>query len=287
MKHVMVTGGAGFVGTNLVKMLVRRGYQVTSIDNYSTGTEDNHIKLDGAVKYVKSDLSTDKEWKSTIEEPEAIFHLAGLPMIPKSFMDPKTTYDSNVSTTQRVLDYANLIECKVVYAGTASVHGNRYANPYTHTKWMGEELVKLYNEVFGVRTTITRFYNLYGPHQPFEGAYSSVIKVFENCMKEGKPLTVTGDGEQTRDFIHVDDVCRGMIAAATTRKSDGKTYEFCTGKTYSINQIASMFGGQIEYVPAREGEVRDSDTEISKELYEDLKFGPSEDVKQYILNRWT
>ena len=252
MKNILVTGGAGFVGTNLIKKLLDDGYNVVSTDNYSTGKKQN--EQDGC-KYYEIDLS-DKvsidslesiRTVSQIPKFDIIFHLAAKARIVPSIQNPTKSLFNNIDSTINVLEYARLHNIPVVYAGSSSAHGDIYANPYTFTKWNGEELCKLYSNVYGLPTTICRFYNVYGEHQLTEGAYCTVLGVFERLYKQGKALTVTGDGLQRRDFTYVGDIVDGLIKCyeynlitdeltATRHTDTHQDYELGHGKNYSILQ---------------------------------------------------
>ena len=203
MKKVLVTGGVGFVGTNLIEELLKQGYKVSSVDNYDTGKKERELE---GCKYHNIDISKPSWWSLSdscwcefwcdceIEQPDIIFHLAARARIQPSFEDPQATFRSNVLGTQNVLEYARLRNIPVIYAASSSSHGDVHANPYTFTKWQGEELIRLYNKVFNVPTVITRFYNVYRERQNTEGAYCNVLGIFERQYDEGRPLTITGDG---------------------------------------------------------------------------------------------
>ena len=210
---MVVTGGAGFIGTNLIKRLLKDGHEVVSIDNYSTGKKEN--EQDGCL-YYDYDLSYNYVRD---DEYDVIYHLAALPRIQPSFDDPVKTFNSNVVTTLNILDYvrkknekerwANKI--RVVYADSSSVHGNKYVNPYTFTKYNGSELCRMYSEVYDLPVSICRFYNVYGPLQETEGEYCTVVGIFERQYKNSESLTITWDGEQRRDFTHVGDIVDGLV----------------------------------------------------------------------------
>ena len=242
MKNILVTGGAGFVGTNLIKKLLDDGYNVVSTDNYSTGKKQN--EQDGC-KYYEIDLS-DKvsidslesiRTVSQIPKFDIIFHLAAKARIVPSIQNPTKSLFNNIDSTINVLEYARLHNIPVVYAGSSSAHGDIYANPYTFTKWNGEELCKLYESVYDLPIAICRFYNVYGDGQLTEGAYCTVLGIFERLYKEGKALTVTGDGEQRRDFTYVGDIVDGLIKCgrsllipnAYNAKVSGETFELGNG----------------------------------------------------------
>ena len=192
------------------------------------------------------------------DEYDVIFHLAALPRIVPSFKDPVATFTSGPVATINVLDRAKKNKIPVIYAGSSSCSGDVYANPYTFSKWQNEELCNLYSKLFDVPTTICRFYNVYGEYQTNEGAYCNVLGIFERKYSKGKPLTITGDGEQRRDFTYVGDIVDGLIRASQY-KSDSLSEEFelGNGKNYSINELAEAFGDYPkEYIDARPGEMR-------------------------------
>ena len=177
----------------------------------------------------------------------------------------------------------------VVYAGTSSVHGDKYINPYTFTKWQAEEIVKMYSELFNIPSCICRFYNAYGPHQATEGAYCNVLGIFERQYNDGEPLTITGDGEQRRDFVDVRDIVDGMVKCmeamhgAVDMRYSGETFELGTGKNYSINDIAVAFDAlwTAKYIDATPGEMKETlctDTK-AKDV---LDWNPKGDIIEYI-----
>ena len=287
----LVTGGAGFIGTNLIKRLLKDEHDVVSIDNYSTGKREN--EQDGC-KYLDMDLavSTPKHgsWgqgKFQLEEPDVIFHIAALPRIQPSFEDPSTTFNSNVVSTQNICEWARTNgNIPVVYAGSSSIHGDKYANPYTFTKWLGEEVCKMYSKVFKLPVTICRFYNVYGHHQASDGAYCNVLGIFERQFKNGEPLTITGDGEQRRDFTNVEDIVDGLLRVGnrlSVAHIAGEEFEFGNGKNYSINELVEGFGKEYpkEYISKWEGEVRESLC-VDKKARKELGWKPTRDIIEFI-----
>ena len=296
--RVLVTGGAGFIGTNLIKRLLSDGHEVISVDNYSTGKYENHQK---GCDYYRRDLS-DSHWWSLVDEclcevtcecnikpVDIVYHMAALARIQPSFNTPMETFQANVVATQRILEWSRLNNTPVIYAGSSTMHGDHTLNPYTFCKWQSEELVMLYNKIWKLPVSICRFYNVYGPHQLVEGTYCTVIGVFERLYREGKPLTITGDGEQRRDFTYVDDIvdglirCGSMLESNMSHKVNGQYFELGYGKNYSINEIAKAFGKNYptKYIDARPGEMRETlntDTK-AKEL---LGWKPKNDIIKYI-----
>ena len=186
-----------------------------------------------------------------------------------------------------LLDWCKEKYIALVYAGSSSTHGGVYKNPYTFTKWQGEELCKLYSKVYSLRISICRFYNVYGPHQLTEGEYCTVIGIFERQRKNNEALTITGDGQQRRDFTHVDDIVDGLIKCGIdlieedNSKANGKTFELGRGINYSINEVANMFGGEKKYIPQKKGEVRDTLCVTSK-ANQLLNWNPKRNLEDYI-----
>tara|TARA_B100000029_G_scaffold440331_1_gene457421 strand:+ start:1044 stop:1931 length:888 start_codon:yes stop_codon:yes gene_type:complete len=255
-QNILVTGGAGFVGTNLIKRLLKDGHRVVSLDNYSTGDEKNEQK---GCQYYDVDIRDCVNFDFFMDSPDIIYHLAALPRIQPSFEYPASTFECNVLGTMNILEWAREKDCSVVYAGSSSVHGGHYKNPYTFTKWQGEELVKLYNKLFNVRTSICRFYNVYGPHQLVDGEYCTVIGIFETQYKNNEELTITGDGEQRRDFTHVEDIVDGFVKCGENMdKANGKIFELGYGENFSINVVAQSFDVGYTYIPERPGEVKET-----------------------------
>ena len=284
--RVLVTGGAGFIGTNLIKRLLKENHDVYSFDNYSTGKKEN--KLDGC-NYIEVDISDSlRRHKGfgletyQLQKPDIIYHLAAIPRIQPSFLEPTKTFDSNVKATQNIMEYARTSNVPVIYAGSSSSHGDKYANPYTHSKCLGEEVVTMYNKIYDIPTAICRFYNVYGEYQLTEGAYCTVLGIFERLYNNNEPLTITGDGEQRRDFTHVDDIVDGLIRCAWVL--GGKTFELGRGKNYSINEIADAFGDYpTEYIEEKPGEMRNT-LNTDTRARDMLDWNPTGDIIEYIKN---
>jgi len=256
--RALVTGGAGFVGTNLVKRLLKGGYQVVSFDDYSTGSKEN--RQDGCT-YIDIDIT--ESFTDWTENFDVIFHLAALPRIKPSFENPKEVCDVNVVGTQNVLEYARKTETPVIYAGSSSFWGGVYKNPYTFSKWQGEELCKMYEQIYELPVTICRFYNVYGNYMPTEGEYRTVLPIFLEQYNKGLPLTITGDGTQRRDFTHVDDIVDAMIKVVELNKW-GSVYELGRGKNHSIKEVVLMISkfsrGDVgwNFIPKIRGEVQET-----------------------------
>ena len=282
--RALVTGGAGFVGTNLINRLLDDGHRVVSLDNYSTGKKENEIHRKG-VQYFDVNLVETDEYDFFMEKPDIIYHLAAIDRIQPSFEHPVYTHHSNVTTTLNIMDWVREKKCPVVYAGSSSSHGDKCANPYTHSKWLGEQVVTMYNRIYNIPTAICRFYNVYGDYQLTEGAYCTVLGIFERLYGNNEPLTITGDGEQRRDFTQVDDIVDGLIRCGESMdKISGEIFELGKGKSYSINEIADAFGDYpTKYIEEKPGEMRytlNTDTKAR----DVLGWNPKGDIIDYIKN---
>lgn len=278
--RVLVTGGAGFVGTNLVKRLLTEGYSVTSIDNYETGFTSNHI--DG-VEYVNADINNINTHISG--EYEIVFHLAALPRIQPSFENPTATFDTNVTGTAAVLEWARHHNARVIYAGSSSRWHNPYRSPYAVSKHIGEELCKMYRLVYGVDVEISRFYNAYGPYEITDGDWVAVIGKWRGQVLRGQPITIVGDGEQRRDFTHVDDIADGLLRIATSNEHHLDAWELGTGCNYSINEVCALFlehfGAISTRLPDQPGNYRETRRE-NNDAIECLGWNPTDRLREYI-----
>ena len=276
--QALVTGGAGFIGTNLIKRLLKDGHEVVSLDNYSTGFKENEI--DGC-KYEHIDVSEVGNYSYFIEKPDVIFHLAALPRIGPSFKNPREVIETNVNGTLNILEYARITEIPVIYAGSSSFWGGTYRNPYTFSKWQGEELCKMYERIYGLAVTICRFYNVYGDYMPKSGEYRTVLPIFLEQYRNKETFTITGDGEQKRDFTHVDDIVDAMMRVVKLNKW-GSTYELGRGKNYSIKEVVDMFPNpEWTYIDVIPGETRDTlcRSELARKK---LKWEPKINLEDWI-----
>lgn len=279
MAKCLVTGGAGFIGSNLVDALIEKGHEVLVIDNLSTGKREN---LNDKAVFFEEDLLNFEKIKPFFEGVDYVFHEAALPRIPLSIERPIETNDINVKATLHVLLAARDARVKrVIYASSSSALGGNAVlpmkedglcnplNPYALQKYVGEFYCRIATAIYGLPTVSLRYFNVYGPRQPREGAYTPVIGVFLTQKKAGQPLTITGDGEQTRDFTHVFDVARANISAMESDKvGKGEVINIGAGENYSVNEIAEMIGGESAHIATRPGEMRDTlaDTSKAREL---------------------
>jgi len=285
--RALVTGGAGFVGANLVKRLLGDGHEVVSVDNYCSGFRKNHHK---GCEYYNIDL-VNKNFYGEYEmgDVDIIFHMAALARIQPSIENPVVTIENNFNSTLNILEYARNNDVSVVYAGSSSKHHGLYGSPYAWSKYGGEELCKLYNEVYNLNTVVCRFYNVYGENHIRTGTYATVIGIFENQFLNKEPLTLVGDGKQRRDFTHVDDIVNGLIKCGESLtykynpKISGDFYELGSGVNYSMNEVAEMFGKKypIKYISERKGEYDRTLCDYSKAKSK-LNWKPVNNLKKYV-----
>lgn len=262
---VAVVGGAGFIGSNVVDALVARGDDVLVLDNLSTGDRGN---VNPGAQFQLLDIARAEETEaltSALHGREVVFHPAALARVPRSIEDPVGTHEANVTGTLRVFKAAvDAGVRRVVYSSSSSVYGDQPVlpltedmptnplNPYACQKLMGEIYARNFHRVYGLETVCLRYFNVYGPRQVMTGAYRLVIGIFLDQRKNGHPLTVHGDGEQTRDFTWVGDVVRGnLLASESTKVGAGEPINIGSGHEVSINRIAELVGGPVIYQPAR------------------------------------
>ena len=248
---VLVTGGAGFVGSHLCERLVNEGHDVTSIDNYFTGSEDNHVQ---GVLY--RDLDT----RDVCELPtnfDIVYHLGEYSRVEQSFDDFEKVWEYNKIGTKCILDFVKKCDAKLVYAGSSTKFTNEHIgyikSPYTWSKETNTEFVKLFCEWNSIDYAITYFYNVYGPREIESGPYATLIAMFINKVKNGEPLTIVQPGTQKRNFTHIDDIIDGLILVG--KEGYGDEYGIGCDDSYTIMDVAAMFGinTKIEMIPARKG----------------------------------
>lgn len=274
--NVLVTGGAGFIGTNLIKKLILEGHSVTSVDNYHTGTKDNHQPK---VNYIESDIRTFNY--SQLTNIDLIYHLAALARIQPSFNDPVECFNVNSYGTLMLVNYACNNKIPLIYAGTSSKHGGKFKNPYTFSKDIGEDIINLFQEHYELQASIARFYNVYGPHQLCDGPYCTVIGTWIKALKEGKPLLVTGTGEQRRDFTHVDDIVDALYLIHK-KNAYGYQFELGRGKSNSLNDLIKIINPfQCQYIPARPGETKET-CNTDRTAFEVLGWDPKINIEEYL-----
>jgi len=248
---ILVTGGLGFVGSNLVDKLVTQNHDVTVIDNLSSESSSEEYK-NKHVNYFIVDIRNIN--KINLPKFDVIFHLAGMARIQPSFEDPIEYVDVNITGTAEVCEFAKQCNAKLIYSSSSSINNGKFKTPYTFSKWGGEEVLNTWIECYKINAMITRFYNVYGPREPETGDYATVVRKFIRKYKNNESLTIVGDGEQRRDFTHVDDIVSGLIRVMEVG-SKGELYHLGRGVNYSINELAAMFkDAKIQHVPLRKGE---------------------------------
>ena len=294
VKKSIITGGAGFIGSNLADHLVRTGHKVIILDNFISGKRSNlahHKKKD--LKIFTIDISKSKSLDKYFEGADYVFHLAGLAEIIPSFKNPNKYFENNVIGTLNVLEAARKVKIKkLIYAASSSCYGNplkfptsekdeiNTQHPYGLTKYLGEELIMRYAKLFNMPNISFRFFNVYGPRLNTSGQYSAVFGNFLKQKKTKKPLTVVGNGKQTRDFIHVDDLINAFLKIIKSKFAN-RIYNLGSGKEVSINKIAHLFGGKKIFIPMRPGEPKRSLANIAK-LKKDINWRPIITIKEGI-----
>jgi nucleoside-diphosphate-sugar epimerase len=272
----LVTGGAGFIGSTLTNALIDRGLRVRIIDNFVTGARP---QVDRRAELHEADIRDLESIRPAFSGVDCVFHVAALPRVPLSIEKPVETHMVNVIGTLNVLIAARDAGVRrVVYSGSSSAYGNQPhlplredmtpnpLNPYALQKLTGEYYTRLFNRLFGLQTLTLRYFNVFGPRMAHEGAYVTVISVFLRARREGKPLTIQGDGEQTRDFTHVRDVVRANLLAMDCATADGRAINVGNGSSFSINRVAELIGGPTVHLPPRPGDARHTLSDNSEAL---------------------
>ena len=268
----LVTGGAGFIGATLVEKLLEQDEMVVVVDNESANTHEETYWNDDAIN-IKMDVN-DPALKNAVTGIDRIFHLAADISIPYSIKNPAATYSNNVHGLLNVLEVARKSDIKnVVFSSTAAIYGLTDKvcvetdtpdplNPYSVSKLAGEYLMKMYNDLYGIKTVSLRYFNVYGPRQSNTGQYAPVVGIFQKQKEQNSALTIVGDGKQTRDFVHVSDVAAANILVSESDATG--VYNVGTGIEYSVNQIADMISDVQRNIPPRVGEARRSLSDSSK-----------------------
>ena len=304
-KNCLVTGGAGFIGSNLSRFLALNGANVAVLDNYSTGRKENTLDFSSlGIKLLEADVSNQQETSKYYSGVDYVFHQAAVPSVPRSISEPLLTNNSNINGTLGVLENCRLNSVKkVVFAASSSAYGDTEVlpkdttmkpsplSPYAVQKLAGEMYCKTYFDNFGLRTTALRYFNVYGPYQDPNSEYSAVIPIFIKKALANKPITIFGDGTTSRDFTFIEDVIQANLRAAISTKSDGHVVNVAYGDRFTLTQLANKIieelasKSTIEYLDFRKGDVLHSlaDLSTTKELIDyDPQFSLSEGLSKTI-----
>ncbi len=264
-KIIVVTGGAGFVGSHLCERLAADGHTVISLDNYFTGSKENHVP---GVQYIEGDTRDIEQHIPTV--PDLIFHLGEYPRVEQSFADVSLVLQFNTQGTQAVLEFCRKHNVKIVYSGSSTKFADggigRDQSPYAWTKASNTELVRNYGEWFGMPYAITYFYNVYGPRERGDKQSGTLVGIFKDLHNAGKPLTVRLPGTQKRNFTHVLDIVEGLVLVG--ERGEGDEYGLGHSDAYSVQEVAQMFGGEIEMIPDRPGNRTNSVIDVRRATLE-------------------
>jgi len=275
--RVLVTGGAGFIGSHLVDGLVERGFDVTVLDDLSTGRLENLSSCLEGIRFVRGSIRDKADVEFALRHVDSVFHLAAVASVPYSVEHPAATYEINVNGTTSLLESSSKSSVeKFIYVSTSAVYGDpKYLpidenhplspiSPYAESKLKAEQLCEEYQESCGLKTVILRPFNVYGPRQ-MSNQYAGVIIRFFDRLREGQPPIIYGDGLQTRDFVYVEDAVRALILASKNKEAIGRIFNVASGLPTSINQLAQLLidmfdvdGIEPMHVGAREGDIRHS-----------------------------
>ena len=294
MRKAIVTGGAGFIGSNLVNRLIEKGIEVVVLDNLSTGKEEN---INPKAKFIQCDISKSSifDLMYNMKGADVVFHLAALARVQPSIEDPIPFNEVNITGTLNILLAAHKTGIKrVVYSASSSAYGNtdilptpedaptNPLSPYGLQKYVGEQFCKMFSEVYGLDTVSLRYFNVYGEQMNFGGAYKTVIAVFIEQMQKGEKLNIVNEGNQRRDFTYVGDVCNANILAATTsNKFNGEVFNVGNGDNFSVNEVADMFGGEKKYGEKR---IEPFETLADNQKIKSLGWKPTGNLSEWIKN---
>ena len=291
----LVTGGAGFIGSNLVDALLDMGHEVVVIDNEYSDAHDHLYWNDDADNH-KYDIRDYENTRPLYDGIDYVFHLAAEARIQPAILNPIEAISINSVGTCTVLQCAREAKVKkLMYSSTSAAYGmnsqpnvetqpDDCLNPYSVSKVNGEKLCKMYTDLFGLDTVIFRYFNVYGERQPVRGQYAPVIGIFLRQLASGELLTIVGDGQQRRDFTYVKDIVNANIMAAISnadKEAYGQVYNVGSGINYSINEVASMISKDVKHISPRVGEARISLANVDK-IYETFAWKPQQDLEEWI-----
>ena len=282
-KKIVITGGAGFIGSALARALVARGDEVSVLDNFSTGKRENLQDLAGHLAVVEGDILDGALLDRVFAGADVVFHQAAIPSVPRSLAAPLASHNANATGTLNVLEAARRCQVRrLVYAGSSSAYGEPPSlpvvetmapaplSPYAVSKLAGEHYCRVYARVFGVQAVILRYFNVFGPRQDPNSQYAAVIPRFITAALEGRSPTVYGDGGQSRDFCFIDNVVEANLQAADADAASGKVFNIACGTGTSLNRVLALLAEALgrpvaaRHEPARAGDVRHSLADISQ-----------------------
>ena len=275
---ILVTGGAGFIGSNLAEELIEQGAKVTIIDNFITGFRENLEEIKGDFDFIECDVNNESKLKQIIEKTEIVFHQAAPPSVPRSIENPSETHEACVNGTFNLLLKSKEAGVRrFIYAASSSAYGNQEIlpkeetmlpeplSPYAAAKLMGEYYCQVFNNVYGLETFCLRYFNVFGPRQNPSSQYSGVISRFVDALMSNKTPIIYGDGETSRDFTYIDNVVNANIKASETPEGAGKVINVANGDRITLNELLEMLKKitdrvdiQAEYQPERSGDVKHS-----------------------------
>ena len=299
MKY-LVTGGAGFIGSNIVETLVHHGERVRVIDNFSTGYRENLSNVESKIEIIEGDIRSYHTVRDAVDGMDFVLHQAALGSVPRSIDDPITTNDVNANGTLNLLDVAKDANIKrFVFASSSSIYGDSLAlpkneqmipspiSPYAVSKLSAEKYSYVFNKVYGLETVVLRYFNVFGPKQSPKGAYAAIIPLFIQAMLENRAPTIYGDGKTSRDFTFVRDVVEANLVACVRENIQGKVFNIAGSSQTSLNELAKIiveetgYSGEITYEEERKGDVRHSRADI-EEARKHLGFGPKMTLRKGI-----
>lgn len=287
MKKLLITGGAGFIGSNIAHEALRRGHAVRILDDMSTGRRENLSEIERDVELIEADIRDRSAVEKAANGVDYILHQAALPSVARSIKDPQSTHEVNATGTLNVLLASRKASVgAVVMASSSSVYGNTPVlpkheemptsplSPYAVSKLAGEQYGRVFHDLYSLPVVVLRYFNVFGPRQNPDSQYSAVIPLFCKALLAGTSPVIYGDGEQSRDFTHIDNVVEANLLACTSTPAFGRVLNIAAGGSYSVNdlfrRLKRIIGGNVEptYLPPREGEVRDSfaDVSLAKQL---------------------
>jgi nucleoside-diphosphate-sugar epimerase len=282
MAKSLITGGAGFIGSNLARRLLSSGEEVVVLDNFSTGKRENLEGIEDRVTLIEGDICDIRTVKEGMQGADYVFHHAAVVSVPRSVDDPVRTNEVNVDGTLNCLMAARAVQVKkFVFAASSSAYGDseelpkredmktQPLSPYGVSKLVGEMYCRVFYEVYGLPTVSLRYFNIFGPYQDPDSQYAAVVPIFITRLLQGESPVVFGDGEQSRDFTYIDNAIQANLLAAKSDRADGKTINVACGAQYTLNQLVEhlkrLIGSEIDstYAEARPGDIRNSMGDIS------------------------